>query len=630
MAANNLLSRLIGRKSLFVQNSPQADMPVWKRPTDWPQLPVIGDTDQKLAALFGVFPGNSNFAAFLVSGNHTVDWGDGSSPENVAAGVIAQHQYDYATVTNPVTARGYKTVTIVITPQAGQNLTSIDFNKKHTTVSNAISTNAAEAQWLDISVTGPSLTTLRFGALASVVASWTMLENVRVGPNALTTATVMFANCQGLRAVQRLELNSTCLSTVSMFENCGRLISIPNFNTSGVTTAARMFAACNMLEAVPAFNFSACLDFTNCFLSCIRLKTVPAFKLPTSGSVIWSNIFMNCSSLRSVPLMDTQRVTSMNSAFEGCQSLVECPTFNTALVTTMGAMFRTCYQLAALPPFNFAVCTTINAMLADCYSLTEVVIPSLPAASVSISGMMSLTSNIAALKRFEINCTNVTAASTGWPQRSLSSVILTGLKSTTSGTMLFSTGVLTKEGLEALFTSLGTHNANETLGVTGHPGSSASAAVGTTSGSATVTAANTAGMVVGQYITGVGISDGGTFTIDTTADTLTRTAHGIVTDQPVFLHTLTTSTGIVARTLYYAVNVTANTLQLALTAGGAAINITGSNGTGVLRARCTITAIVANTNITISIPASATGSPTAYFGTTDRYIAILKGWGVAG
>lgn len=66
-------------------------------------------------------------------------------------------------------------------------------------------------------------------------------------------------------------------------------------------------------------------------------------------------------------------------------------------------------------------------------------------------------------------------------------------------------------------------------------------------------------------------------TTDTAADTFTYTAHGLNNGDAVILQSLSLTTGISNGTYYYVVGKTANTFQLALTAGGAAINLTGSN-----------------------------------------------------
>lgn len=49
---------------------------VWVRPSDWLQLPLVGDTEQKFVGLLAVNNVESNKVALKASGNFTVDWGD--------------------------------------------------------------------------------------------------------------------------------------------------------------------------------------------------------------------------------------------------------------------------------------------------------------------------------------------------------------------------------------------------------------------------------------------------------------------------------------------------------------------------------------------------------------------------
>ena len=74
---------------------------------------------------------DSCFCAFVAEGAYTVDWGDGTS-NNYAAREKAGHQYTYGAVgLGAATSKGWQQAIIVITPQAGQRLTSLNLNAKH-------------------------------------------------------------------------------------------------------------------------------------------------------------------------------------------------------------------------------------------------------------------------------------------------------------------------------------------------------------------------------------------------------------------------------------------------------------------------------------------------------------------
>lgn len=78
-----------------------------------------------------------------------------------------------------------------------------------------------------------------------------------------------------------------------------------------------------------------------------------------------------------------------------------------------------------------------------------------------------------------------------------------------------------------------------------------------------------------------GLANGTVFTATAATDRINSTAHGLVAGQILLLDTTTTlPAGLSKNTLYYVVNPTTNDFQLALTAGGSAVDITGT-GTGV-------------------------------------------------
>ena len=59
-------------------------------------------------------------------------------------------------------------------------------------------------------------------------------------------------------------------------------------------------------------------------------------------------MFTNCSSLTTIPQLDTSKVTSMGSMFTNCSSLTTIPALDTSNVTDMGNMFYNCYSLTEI------------------------------------------------------------------------------------------------------------------------------------------------------------------------------------------------------------------------------------------------------------------------------------------
>lgn len=120
---------------------------------------------------------------------------------------------------------------------------------------------------------------------------------------------------------------------------------------------------------------------------------------------------------------------------------------------------------------------------------------------------------------------------------------------------------------------------------------------------------------------------------DITADTFTKTAHGLVNTQPIVITGLNLTTGsfLANNGVYFVVNVTTNTFQLALQQGGSAIDLTGANDSAVTITGATNVSLMLNDDYTLS---GATMTQTRYssqalpagFPTAFNYTPTVVGW----
>jgi surface protein len=292
----------------------------WVRPADWIALPTLVDGDEKVVGVYAVYNHDSNFVALRCSGAYTVDWGDGGAPEDVAANTTAEHCYDsddYAALgAGTDCSRGYRQALVSITPQAGQNLTAVSFNYKHSQAG----LNAYRSQWLDIAVAGGNITSMVVGGTTGNLA---MLEQFQF----VGTANAGLTNME------------------SMFQLCYSLQSIPLFDTGSVQNMSSMFHACRSLQAVPLLDTSSVKNMSNMFQYCYSLQSVPL--LDTSSVTTMTSMFAYCYSLQSVQLIDTSIVKNMANMFYNCRSLQSVPLLDTSSVTTMAGMFESCVSLGA-------------------------------------------------------------------------------------------------------------------------------------------------------------------------------------------------------------------------------------------------------------------------------------------
>jgi hypothetical protein len=298
----------------------------WVRPADWLPITEVGASEQKFIGLMAITNDDSNFAALSASGAYTVDWGDGTTTDH-ATGTTALKLYDYSAISNDtLSERGYKQVVVTVTPQAGQNLTALNLNVRHTQAG----LQAYETGWLDIEVGSPNFSG---GGLIIAGAAETvrrrMAERVRIANlGSQTTMANLFLNMSAL-FVANISGTSSVTNMNNTFRNCVNLVSVNLFDTGLVTNMVSAFDGSGV-RTVPLFNTVSVTSMASMFSGCVRLISIPLFN--TTSVTQMSSMFISCVSLRTVSALTTTSVPSggFNSMFTACNSLarIEAKNFN--------------------------------------------------------------------------------------------------------------------------------------------------------------------------------------------------------------------------------------------------------------------------------------------------------------
>ena len=76
-----------------------------------------------------------------------------------------------------------------------------------------------------------------------------------------------------------------------------------------------------------------------------------------------NGMFGSCKKLTTIPIFDTQDVTSMSNMFSFCYNLTAIPLFDTSNVNDMSYMFYECNSLTELPIFDIKSVTSIRNMI---------------------------------------------------------------------------------------------------------------------------------------------------------------------------------------------------------------------------------------------------------------------------
>jgi surface protein len=361
----------------------------WVRPADWLEMPAIEDTDVKFDGLVAVEEFDElNWVTLQFNQPVTIDWGDGSAAENVAANTVAVHQFKWADVdASTLTSRGYRQALVSVVPQSTA-FTEIVFN--------SVGDFPSRKSWIEQQIAMNNTGTIVSNGSSSII-----LESFRwLGLNSQTTFLSFFSTHRALKNVEISANNVTNMN--SMFFNCINLKSILIKNTENVTFVSGMFSNCSSLETVPLFNTSSVTDMFQMFFNCSSLKSVPLFN--TANVTGMSNMFRGCSSLETVPLFNTSSVTTLDNMFNGCSSLKSVPLFNTANVTRFDNMFENCSNLESVPEFDFSSANNIIRMFLGCSSLES--LPDLNLNNSVFINVFELFRNMRSVRKIKINSLN--------------------------------------------------------------------------------------------------------------------------------------------------------------------------------------------------------------------------------
>lgn len=316
----------------------------------------------------------------------------------------------------------YKQAIVIVTPQSGSNMTSLNLAVKH---NQAGLVNNYSTGWLDVRMSGPNLTSsgltfasssnnvrhhlveqvefLTVGSVSSMQAMFFECRRLQSLPLFDTSHMTgswsdTFRDCNLIRSIPLFNTSNVASSMSSTFLNCHNLRSVPPFDTGKVTSMTSMFRACYSLTSIPLLDTANATNMNSLFFSCNRLTSVP--KLNTANVTNMSNMFILCSSLTSVPLLDTAKVTDMSFMFRDCAALTTIPKFNTANVTNMREMFLRDYSLTHIPQLETANVVNMNLMFSTCVTLQQV--PALNVSAVNSStNLTSIFATCASISRIE-------------------------------------------------------------------------------------------------------------------------------------------------------------------------------------------------------------------------------------
>ncbi len=125
-----------------------------------------------------------------------------------------------------------------------------------------------------------------------------------------------------------------------------------------------MFLSCSSLQTIPLLDTSNVINMVQMFYECYSLQTIPL--LNTSKVTNMAQMLYSCYSLQTIPLLNTSNVTNIGGMFNGCQSLQTIPLLDTSNAISISRMFTGCQSLQTIPLLDTSNATSMSNMFYGC------------------------------------------------------------------------------------------------------------------------------------------------------------------------------------------------------------------------------------------------------------------------
>ena len=289
----------------------------------------------------------------------------------------------------------YKQAIVTLTPQAGNNLTSLNLHLKYPS---GDIPRYYSVPWLDMAISGPLMTGLKIATNTPFNTSDNYINMGSLERILITEANnivfgALCCNLYGLKAFKYLG-SGKMSSLVGLFQICPSLIDVeikntsdctdfsnifngdlslsaaPNLDLQNARTTNQMFNNCSALKSVPNYLTTGVQDFTSMFGTCLSLIDAPQLDYRSANSL--ASLFNNCGSLQTVFPINTVTGTNVTSIFANCVSLLKAPYIKTTNATNFGAMFQGCTSLEIVPSYDGSNNTSTSNMYNGCINLESV------------------------------------------------------------------------------------------------------------------------------------------------------------------------------------------------------------------------------------------------------------------
>lgn len=127
--------------------------------------------------------------------------------------------------------------------------------------------------------------------------------------------------------------------------------------------SSNLFGQCSLLKSIPFINTSEATSLYGMFQECYNLLNIP--KIDTSKVKNVNYMFNKCYLIRSIPELDFSSVTTCSETFSYCQSITEIPNIDISKSTNTSYMFRDCRSLSKIPTLDLSSCLDARHMFSS-------------------------------------------------------------------------------------------------------------------------------------------------------------------------------------------------------------------------------------------------------------------------
>ena len=155
------------------------------------------------------------------------------------------------------------------------------------------------------------------------------------------------------------------------FYDCEKLGELAFTNVPKPANVARMFGWCSSIKSIPLMDTSECTSFQMFCYNCFKLESVPAYD--TSKVTDFSTAFQNCNSLTKIEKLDISQNKSFHYCFNACGKLAYANFVGTAPIKELGGAFSGCIVLPndCFPALDVTNLTELLWAYTNCYLLEE-------------------------------------------------------------------------------------------------------------------------------------------------------------------------------------------------------------------------------------------------------------------